>query len=170
MFFENKNIECVDPNVDYEKLELYAEAKTIPYYKEDISSVWNVYAQYYGDKHGLEHSSRLSFGYMISSIFGGMGVSCSTEYFFKEEEIFDECISALNELRETSLQEQEIMKELFNFIFILYNEKIESYCYKTEKLNIKVSLPMMEKFNKLHGNNKSDKFRYLMKKYDEMIL
>ena len=68
MFFENKNIECVDPNVDYEKLELYAEAKTIPYYEEDISSVWNVYAQYYGEKNGLEHSSILSFGYMLLSV------------------------------------------------------------------------------------------------------
>ena len=41
---------------------------------------------------------------------------------FKEEEILDECITALNGLRDSELSEKEVMKELFDFIII--GEKI----------------------------------------------
>ena len=163
VFFENKDLENIDENVNYDELEQYAKERALPYYRDDTATIWNIYAQKYAEERGMTHSCRLSFGYIVSSIFGGMGVSCSTAYYFKEEEILDECISTLNELRESELSEKEVMKELFNFIFIRYDEKIESYCYKTEKLNLKISLPMMERFNQIEGGSNAEKFRNLMK-------
>ena len=165
MFFEDNKIKNIDGTVDYEELEKFAKERGMPYYNEDVASQWNVYAQKYGQEHGLTQSEQLSFGYMISSIFGGMGYSCSTEFYFKEEEIFNVSIDALNELRNTDLQEDEIMKELFDYIFILYHEKIEEYSFKTEKLNLKISLSMMERLEKVPGDTKSEKFRNLMYSY-----
>ena len=94
-----------------------------------------------------------------------MGYSCSTEMYYKEEEIFDEALEALNRLRESGLSEAEVMKELFDYLFLLYHEKIEDYSFKTEKLNLKVSLSMMERMEKVPGENRSDKFRNLMHNY-----
>ena len=165
MFFEDNKIENIDGTVDYEELEKFAKERGMPYYNEDKASQWNAYAQKYGYDHGLTHSEQLSFGYMISSIFGGMGYSCSTEMYYKEEEIFSESIEALNRLMESDLNESEVMKELFDYIFTLYHEKIEDYCFKTEKLNLKISLSMMERMEKVPGETKSEKFRYLMYSY-----
>lgn len=165
MFFEDKKLENINKNIDYEELKKFAVERGMPYYEEDIASQWNAYAQKYGDEHGLTQSEQLSFSYMISSIFGGMGYSCSTEYYYKEEDIFHTSIDALNELRNTDLQESEIMKELFDYIFLIYHEKIEDYSLKTEKLNIKVSLSMMERLEKVPGDTKSEKFRNLMHNY-----
>lgn len=165
MFFEDNKIENIDGTVDYEELEKFAKERGMPYYNEDKASQWNAYAQKYGYDHGLTHSEQLSFGYMISSIFGGMGYSCSTEMYYKEEEIFSESIEALNRLMESDLNESEVMKELFDYLFILYHEKIEDYSFKTEKLNLKISLSMMERMEKVPGETKSEKFRYLMYSY-----
>ncbi|AMK16283.1 hypothetical protein [Methanobrevibacter olleyae] len=169
MFFKNKELENIDSSINYEELEEYAKERGIPYYNEDVSSLWNVYAQKYGYEHGLTHSEQLSFGYMCSSIFGGMGYSCSTEVYYKEEEIFDKCMDALSELNHSGLSEKEVMKELFDYIFILYHDKIEDYTFKTEKLNIKTSLSMMEHLENVPGENKSEKFREVMKAYRERI-
>ena len=165
MFFGDKKLENINKNIDYEELEKFAKERGMPYYTEDVASQWNAYAQKYGDDHGLTQSEQLSFGYMCSSIFGGMGYSCSTEMYYKEEEIFDEALEALNKLRESGLSEAEVMKELFDYIFIIYHEKIEDYAFKTEKLNLKVSLSMMERMEKVPGETKSEKFRNLMYNY-----
>lgn len=165
MFFEGNKIENINGTVDYEELEKFAKERGMPYYTEDVASQWNAYAQKYGDDHGLTQSEQLSFGYMISSIFGGIGYSCSTEMYYKEEEIFDEALEALNRLRESGLSEAEVMKELFDYLFLIYHEKIEDYAFKTEKLNLKVSLSMMERMEKVPGETKSEKFRNLMHSY-----
>lgn len=165
MFFENKNIQTIDKNVDIDELEHYASERALPFHKTDNSTIWNTYAMKYAEEKDMVMSSRCSFSYMISSIFGGMGISCSTEFYFKEEEILDECITALNRLRESSLTEEEIMKELFDFIFILYKDKIEDYTFKTQQVSFKISLPMSEEFVLIEGASKSEKFRNLLKFY-----
>lgn len=165
MFFEDNKLKNIDSSVNYEELRKYAEERSIPFFREDVSSLWNVYAQKYGYEHGLTNSEQLSFGYMCSSIFGGMGYSCSTEVYYKEEEIFDKCMDALSELNHSRLSEKEVMKELFDYIFILYHDKIEDYTFKTEKLNIKTSLSMREHLENVPGDNKSEKFRNIMKEY-----
>ena len=165
MFFEDSKLENLDPHIDYVELENFAVERGMPYYAEDVASHWNAYAQRYGAEHGLTYSEQLSFGYMCSSIFGGMGYSCSTEVYYKEEEIFYVCIDALNRLKEGIEEESEIMRELFDYIFLLYHEKIEDYSFKTEKLNLKVSLSMMERYEKIPGETKSEKFRCLMQEY-----
>ena len=165
MFFEDNKLENINKNIDYEELKKFAVERGMPYYEEDIASQWNAYAQKYGYDHGLTQSEQLSFGYMCSSIFGVMGYSCSTEMYYKEEEIFDQSLEALNRLRESGLSEAEVMKELFDYLFLLYHERIEDYSFKTEKLNLKVSLSMMERMEKVPGETKSEKFRNLMHSY-----
>ena len=165
MFFENNRIENINENVDYDKLKKFEIDRGMPYYEEDVASQWNAYAQQYGSKHGLTYSEQLSFGYMCSSLFGGMGYSCSTEMYYKEEEIFDDAIDSLNRLRESGIPEDEVIKKLFEHIFKIYSEKIEEYSFKTEKLNLKISLSMLEHLDDVPGDSKSEKFRTLMREY-----
>lgn len=165
MFFENNRIENIDENVDYDELKKFAIDRGMPYYEEDVASQWNAYAQHYGSKHGLTYSEQLSFGYMCSSLFGGMGYSCSTEMYYKEEEIFDDAINSLSKLQGSGISEEEVMKKLFSHIFKIYSEKIEEYSFKTEKLNMKISLSMMEHLDHVPGKTKSEKFRTLMREY-----
>lgn len=165
MFFENNSIENIDENVDYDELKKFAIDSGMPYYEGDVASQWNAYAQQYGSKHGLTYSEQLSFGYMCSSLFGGMGYSCSTEMYYKEEEIFDDAIDSLNRLRESGIPEDEVIKKLFRHIFKIYSEKIEEYSFKTEKLNLKISLSMLEHLDDVPGDSKSEKFRTVMREY-----
>jgi len=167
MFFDDNRIEILDPSVDYDELEKFAKGRGVPYYENDVASKWCAYAQKYGLENGLTYSEQLSFSYIISSIFGGMGFSCSTEAYYREEEIELISINKLNELRDSNLDESDVMKSLFNYIFSLY-EDIEKYTYKTERISFKISLSMAERFEKIEGGSKSDKFRMLVQNYKRM--
>ena len=161
----NNRIEIIDSSVNYDELESFAVKRGIPYFNEDISSKWNAYAQLYASQHNLSFSEQLSFGYIVSDVFGGMGQSCSTGSYFKEEEILDQVVKEFNRLGETNQSDEVIMKELFEFIFQLYSKDIEKYTFKTEKLNFKLSLPMMEHFLEVDGETRTDKFRLLITHY-----
>ena len=71
----------------------------------------------------------------------------------------------MNRLRESGIPEDEVIKKLFEHIFKIYSEKIEEYSFKTEKLNMKISLSMMEHLDHVPGKTKSEKFRTLMREY-----
>lgn len=163
MLFDDNSIEILDASVDYSALKRFADKRGVPYFDDDISSKWNVYAQFYGSQHNLSWSEQLSFGYIVSSLFGGMGQSCSTDVYYKEEQITDIVVQEFNRLKDLNHPDEEIMKELFNFTYQLYSEDVEKYTFKTEKLNMKISLSMMEHFLEIDGENKTEKFRNLIK-------
>ena len=163
MIFDNNDIHVLDPNIDLEDLREYAEERNFPFYMEEPASHWNAYAHKYGSENGLTFSERLSFAYMCSSIFGGLGYSCSTEAYFKEEKITHDSIDALNQLREDeTLSEEQIMRDLFDWIFTLYNTRIDEYTFKTEKIGFRISLPMMEHFEEVDGETRVEKFQNLL--------
>lgn len=165
MLFEDNDISIIDASVDYSALKQFASKRGLPYYDEDISSKWNAYAQWFGSMNGLTWSEQLSFGYIVSSLFGGVGQSCSTEMYYREEQITHKIVEEFNRLKDLNQSDEEIMKELFNFTFRLYSEDIEDYTFKTEKMNMKLSLSMMEHFLEIDGETKTDKFRNLVKNY-----
>ena len=166
MFFENNDVSIVDPNITLEELREYAEKRNFPFHDDEVASHWNAYAHKYGAENGLSFSERLSFAYICSSIIGGRPYSCSTEAYYKEERIAFTCIDALNQLRDDeTLSEEDVLRALFEFIFLLYLKRIEEFTFKTEKMNFKVSLSMMEHYEEVEGDTRAEKFRNLVQFY-----
>ena len=116
-----------------------------------------------------EERGEVTVSYNVTDYATGDTLTCELTYdsslISKEEEIFDDAIDSLNRLRESGIPEDEVIKKLFEHIFKIYSEKIEEYSFKTEKLNLKISLSMLEHLDDVPGDSKSEKFRTLMREY-----
>lgn len=159
---ENASVDLIDPDMTSEQLESYCKEKGIPFNEGDDSLIWNAFANYYGESHGLVEIERLSFGHICSLFFAGMGVSCGTDAYFKEEIIEYAVVDMYNELQE-DLEGEDLVRGLFNKIFTLYKEKASSeYAFFTEKKNVKISLGQLQRLQRLEGNSLSEKIRKLI--------
>lgn len=162
LFFKTPKMEYVNKSIQIEELEKYAEKEGLPFFKEMNASIWNVFAQYIAEKEGFSTIERLSFGYIISSLIGGLGYSCSTEMYIDEESIEYKCVEALNEIRDENLTEEEEVKLFFDFILNLYKWDIDQYSHKTRTVNVRLTERQYERFMEVEGETKTDKFINLL--------
>lgn len=166
LFFEKEAKISMVSDVKLETLQEFAEITGIPFYEQDNSCLWNVFANWYAQTQELPESCGFSMGYICSSIFGEMGYSCGTEVYFKEEKILDDVLSCLNELQaQENKTVDELVQELFEFIFSIYSEKIKDYTYKTQQVGFRISLPQAQKFNLVEGRSDSERFRLILDTY-----
>ena len=92
----------------------------------------------------------------------GMGISASTEMYFKEEKMEYDLIDELNTIKSEDAPEEEQVKKMFNLIFNIYSHHISDYEYATERLSFKLTPSEMEKFNSIEGKNNKEKFKKLL--------
>ena len=130
----------------------------------DNSTRWAAFAQYYAHQQGFDMIKATSFSYMVSLFMSGMGISASTEMYFKEEQIEYLILDDYNELKKDLDSEEEQVKSLFDFIFEVYSENISNYEYATERLSFKLTPSEMEKFQSIEGKTNKDKFKKLLDK------
>ena len=168
MFFSGTKICEIRDEIPDETLQKFLNKKEIGFRVTDSeSNRWTAYAIYVGmEKLGLTQFEACSFGYMISTFFSGMGLSCGTEAWFREEEIELTILDKYNDLvSDESLNDHERKKNLFYFICDLYKNHIDKYAYKTETLSFRTSISTKWKFENVEGESFNDKLVYLIDKY-----
>ena len=130
----------------------------------DNSTRWCAFAQCYAHKHGFDIVKATSFSYMISLFMTGMGISASTEMYFKEEQLEYDLLDYLNQIKSEIPDEEEQVKKMFNHIFETYDKHISNYEYATERLSFKLTPSEMEKFQSIEGKTNKEKFKKLLDK------
>lgn len=159
---EEFDFEIIDSTVTVDFLQDWCQENDINLQLHDNPSTWCAFAQYYGRNNGLDALASTSFAYIISSLFAGMGVSASTEIYFRENDISFDSIDYLNTLRTEETDEETIAKKLFKFIFDIYRHRIWQYEFKDEKICIRVGESTLAKIMGATGSSKSEKIMNLI--------
>lgn len=147
-----------------EELQQFLNEKGIGLQIVDNSTRWCAFAQYYAIDNEFDVIKATSFSYMVSLFMTGMGISASTEMYFKEETLEYDLVDYFNTIKSEIPNEEEQVKDMFNHIFEVYNEHISEYEYATERLSFKLTPSEMEKFQSLEGKNNKEKFKFLLNK------
>lgn len=169
MYFKNKyKPQIINPLVTEKTIQRWCDTHNIFLdVNADDSTLWAGFANMYGQMHGLTVVEASSFSYIISMAMTGMGVSCGTDMYFREEDIEYYVLRVYDELTVECKDEEELAKKLFYEILDLYRWDIEKYTLKTNSLNFRLSQSDYDKFMDVEGKTKVDKLRNLLRKYNE---
>ena len=102
---------------------------------------------------------------MVSIFLTGMGVSCGTDMYFREDDIEYHLLGVYDDLKSEIDDEEELAKKMFFEIFNLYKNKIEKYSFKTNHLTFRLSQSDYDRFMNVKGKDKVSKLRTLMRNY-----
>lgn len=167
MFWKKEDEYTIINNVGLEELEKFLTENHIYLNLDGCAERWAAFSNYYGRKHGLNDLESASFSGIISTFMAGMGVSAGTDVYFNEEAIENKAIEYYNGVQALhDYSELEKKKLLFKLIFSIYCENIEKYELKNRRIEVRVSEREYQKFIRLPGDSKSDKFRKLLNKED----
>lgn len=164
MFWKKEySYEIIDDSVNDKDLQEFLRKNSIFLEIVDNSTRWCAFAQYYGRNNGLSDLEATSFSNMIRIFMTGMSCSAGTEIYFKEEKIEYTILDYYN----TQKQENELerVKDLFYFIFNLYQNDISNYEFQDFRLEFRVSQNILNKFNSVEGDNKKEKLLNLLDYY-----
>ena len=169
MFIEEKLLpNIIKPSVTERSVQSWCDKHSVFIrVNSDWSTYWAGFANMYGQMNGLSFIESGSFSYMVSMFMTGMGVSCGTDMYFREEDIEYRILKIYDDLRETTDDEEELAKKLFYEIFDLYKNHIEKYSLKTNSLNFRISQSDYDRFMDVDGKTKIDKLRLLLRIYYE---
>ena len=164
MFFEKYDVNLI--NKSDKELAEFLKKIGIEFQITDQSSRYCAWAIYEGiNKLHLTKTEACSFGYMVSTFYGGMGLSCGTDYLYKEENIEYALIDKLNELKD--IKDINKKAELFyQEICDLYHDDLDEYAYHRERINIMISNDTLERFQEVEGATRNDKLVNLIKYYN----
>ena len=126
---------------------------------------WKQFSYEYGIDNGLNQSEAESFSEMIWYFIGnGPAVSLDNIYY-KIQKIQFDILEAVPDIRAAYEDEKDQVKTLFDFIFIIYDEKIYQYMKKSERLEIRLTRKQLEDFNSVPGKSQADKLETLLINY-----
>ena len=131
----------------------------------DLSTYWAGFARMWGELHGLSYLEASSFSYMVSMVMTGMGVSCGSDMYFREEDIEQKVLNMYDELNKRDIDDEALGVAMFMGIYELYLHDSEKYTFKTNALNFRLSQTDFDRFMNVPGIKKSDKLRFLLDKY-----
>ena len=124
---------------------------------------WKTFSYEYGINNGLNELEARSFSDMISYFIGnGPAVPIENKYYKIQKLQFD-ILAAIPDIKE--LEEEDQVKTLFDYIFIIYNEKIYQYMKKSERLEIRLTMKQLQDFSSVPGKTKADKLENLLVHY-----
>ena len=126
---------------------------------------WKTFAYEYGTNHGLNELEARSFSDVISYFIGnGPAVPLENKYYKIQKLQFD-ILAIMPDIKAAYEDERDQVKLLFNYIFIIYNEKIYDYMKKSERLEIRLTMKQLQDFNSVPGKSKADKLENLLTNY-----
>ena len=126
---------------------------------------WKTFAYEYGTNHGLNELEARSFSDVISYFIGnGPAVPLENKYYKIQKLQFD-ILAIMPDIKAAYEDERDQVKLLFNYIFIIYNEKIYDYMKKSERLEIRLTMKQLQDFNSVPGKSKADKLEALLTHY-----
>ena len=166
MFFKEEfDPTIINEHVTRESMQNWCDNHNIFIHIYDTPTFWAGFANFYGQNHGLTFVEASSFAHMVSLFIGGMGISCGTEAYFREENIEMAILEKLNDLRNKENDEMKIATMLFDDIFKIYRDDIEKYSFKIHMLSFRLSQSDFDKFNAVEGDSKISKLRELLDNY-----
>ena len=132
--------------------------------EETTITDWKQFSYEYGINNGLNEMEAISFSDMISYFIAeGPAVHLDSKYF-KIQKIQFDILAALPDIRELE-DEKDQVKPLFDYIFIMYNEKIYEYAKRSERLSFRVTQKQMADFKSVPGKSLTDKLQTLLEEY-----
>ena len=132
--------------------------------EETTITDWKQFSYEYGINNGLNEMEAISFSDMISYfIADGPAVPLDSKYF-KIQKIQFDILAAVPDIREIE-DEKDQVKTLFDYIFIMYNEKIYEYAKRSERLSFRVTQKQMADFKSVPGKSLTDKLQTLLEEY-----
>ena len=132
--------------------------------EETTITDWKTFSYEYGIDNGLNEMEAISFSDMISYfIADGPAVPLDSKYF-KIQKIQFDILAAVPDIREIE-DEKDQVKTLFDYIFIMYNEKIYEYAKRSERLSFRVTQKQMADFKSVPGKSLTDKLQTLLVEY-----
>ena len=132
--------------------------------EETTITDWKTFSYEYGINNGLNINEAISFSDMISYfIADGPAVPLDSKYF-KIQKIQFDILAAVPDIREIE-DEKDQVKTLFDYIFIMYNEKIYEYAKRSERLSFRVTQKQMADFKSVPGKSLTDKLQTLLVEY-----
>ena len=132
--------------------------------EETTITDWKQFSYEYGINNGLNEMEAISFSDMISYfIANGPAVPLDSKYF-KIQKIQFDILAAVPDIREIE-DEKDQVKTLFDYIFIMYNEKIYEYAKRSERLSFRVTQKQMADFKSVPGKSLTDKLQTLLEEY-----
>lgn len=167
MFWKKEYEYDIIEDVDIEVIKKYLKDNSIYVGVDDISSRWCAFAHWYGYKNGFNIIQCGSFGNMVSIFMTGMSCSCGTEEYYYEETIEKLLYKELLRIKKEYISELEKVVRMFNFIFKFYMKNDRKYERASNSFCTRISYSEHEKFMRVKGENKSDKFRELLNYYYE---
>lgn len=132
--------------------------------EETTITDWKQFSYEYGINNGLNEMEAISFSDMISYfIADGPAVPLDSKYF-KIQKIQFDILAAVPDIMEIE-DEKDQVKTLFDYIFIMYSEKIYEYAKRSERLSFRVTQKQMVDFKSVPGKSLTDKLQTLLVEY-----
>ena len=126
---------------------------------------WKTFSYEYAIDNGLNQLEAESFSDMISYFIGnGPAIPLENKYF-KVQKIQFDILAAIPDIRMAHEDEKEQIKLLFDYVFIMYNEKIYQYTKKSEKISFRLTKKQYDDFMSVPGKDKADKLQTLLSSY-----
>lgn len=126
---------------------------------------WKTFSYEYAIDNGLNQLEAESFSDMISYFIGnGPAIPLENKYF-KVQKIQFDILAAIPDIRIAHEDEKEQIKLLFDYVFIMYNEKIYQYTKKSEKISFRLTKKQYDDFMSVPGKDKADKLQTLLSSY-----
>ena len=133
--------------------------------EETTITDWKTFSYEYGTNHGLNELEARSFSDMISYFIGnGPAVPLENKYYKIQKLQFD-ILDAASDIKLAFENEKDQVQTLFDYIFIIYTEKIYDYMKKSERLEIRLTMKQLQDFNSVPGKSKADKLETLLTNY-----
>ena len=134
--------------------------------EETTITDWKQYAYEYGTDNGLNINEAECFSDMISYFIGnGPAVPLENKYF-KIQKIQFDILAVIPDIKEME-DEKEQVKTLFDYIFIMFDEKIYEYAKRSERLSFRITQKQLVDFDSVPGKNRTDKLQTLLEAYYE---
>ena len=126
---------------------------------------WKTFSYEYAIDNGLNQLEAESFSDMISYFIGNGPTIPLENKYFKVQKIQFDILAAIPDIRMAHEDEKEQIKLLFDYVFIMYNEKIYQYTKKSEKLSFRITRKQYDDFMSVPGKDKADKIETLLEAY-----
>lgn len=168
MFWEKEDNYNIIEDISKEELKKYLDEHNVSIDLDNFAGSWAGFSNYYGREHGLTDIESASFGAIISSFMAGMGVSAGTELYLNEEAIETKALNIYNNIvnNVSDVEEVDKKKLFFETVFNIYKLDISNFELKTNRLEVRLTEKEYRKFMDIPGENKTEKFRFLLNKFE----
>ena len=167
MFYENVEYDIIS-DIPLSELQKYLVENNIYLNMSTTTEKWAGFSHYYAREHGLNDVYAGSFANMVAQFVTGMSCSCGTEMYLKEEKIEYEILKISDRIRLSNFSDEEKVKMLFQEIFKFYNsDNFQQYELAFGRLDCRLTYTDTVLFEKVEGDNPTQKVRNLLRFYDD---